>query len=71
VEEETEFMRSRPLKQGVLGKRKYWGMAGFIGALAGFAAMYFWKSELWIVGGTVLGMLGGFVVALIRGSDEL
>jgi hypothetical protein len=62
---------SQPLKLRDLGKRKYWGMAGFLGAIAGFVAMYFWKSEVLPLVGVVFGLLGGFVVAAIRGSDEL
>jgi hypothetical protein len=33
--------------------------------------MHFSKSDLWPIAGVVLGLLGGFAVAAIRGSDEL
>ncbi len=62
---------SLPLKRRDLGKRRYWGTAGLIGALAGFIVMHFSKSDLWPIAGVVLGLLGGFVVAAVRGSDEL
>jgi hypothetical protein len=52
-------------------KRMYWGTAGLIGTVVGLLAMQFWKSDLWLIGGMVLGLLGGFAVAAIRGSDEL
>jgi hypothetical protein len=64
-------MSSRPLKPRDRGKRMYWGTAGLIGAFAGFAAMQIWKSDLLLLIGAFLGLLGGFVVAAIRGSDEL
>jgi hypothetical protein len=47
------------------------GSSGFLGALAGLGASHFLKSDVWIVGGVVLGLLGGFVVAAIRDSDEI
>jgi hypothetical protein len=61
----------RPLTPRDLNKRKYWGTSGFVGALIGFVAMKVWKSDLWLIGGAVLGLLGGFVVAAIRDSDEM
>jgi hypothetical protein len=64
-------MTARPLKRPDLGKRKFWGWSGFLGALAGLRASHFLKSDLWIVGGVVLGLLGGFVVTAIRDSDEI
>jgi hypothetical protein len=49
----------------------YWGTSGFAGFLIGLVGMSIWKSEVWLIGGVVLGLLSGFVVAVIRGSDEL
>ena len=69
--EEVSRKMSLPLKPRDIGKRRYWGTAGLIGGLVGFVAMQFWKSDLWLVGGVVLGLIGGFVPAAIRGSDEL
>jgi hypothetical protein len=62
---------SRPLKPHDLGKRSYWGTAGLIGLLLGTVIGYFTKSDVWPVGGIVVGLLGGFAVAAIRKSDEL
>jgi hypothetical protein len=62
---------SLPLKARDLGKRRYWGTAGLIGGLAGFIAMQFWKSDLLPIGGVVLGLLVGFIVAAIRRSNVL
>jgi hypothetical protein len=59
------------LKPRDLGKRRYWGTSGLVGALLGFILAQLWKSDLWMIGGIVLGLLGGFVAAAIRGSDEL
>ena len=33
--------------------------------------MHFMKSSGWLIGGIVIGLLGGFLVAAVRGSDEL
>jgi hypothetical protein len=33
--------------------------------------MYFTKSDLWLPVGCLFGLLGGFVVAAIRGSGEI
>jgi hypothetical protein len=33
--------------------------------------MHFMKSDGWLIGGIVSGLLGGLLVAAIRGSDEL
>jgi|HubBroStandDraft_2_1064218.scaffolds.fasta_scaffold1276580_1 hypothetical protein len=62
---------ARRLEPGDLGKRKYWGTAGLIGFLMGMVAMYFTKSDMWLIGGILVGLLGGFLVAAIRGSDEI
>ena len=62
---------SQPLKPRDLGKRRFWGAAGFVGTVAGFVAMQLWKSDVLLVLGIVLGLLGGFIVAAIRGSDAL
>jgi hypothetical protein len=62
---------SQPLTPTDFGKRRYWGTAGFIGVVVGLIIAHFSKSDLWIPGGMVLGLFGGFVVAAIRDSDEL
>ena len=62
---------SQPLKTRDLGKRRFWGTAGFVGTVAGFVAMRLWKSDVLLVAGIALGLLGGLVIAAIRGSDEL
>jgi hypothetical protein len=62
---------SRPLIPRDRSKRMYWGTSGLVGVLVGFIIMQFSKSDLWLPGGAVLGLLGGLVVAAIRGSDEL
>jgi hypothetical protein len=62
---------ARRLEPSDLGKREYWGAAGSVGLLIGIVAMHFMKSSGWLIGGIVIGLLGGFLVAAIRGSDEL
>jgi hypothetical protein len=61
---------ARRLEPSDLGERKYWGAAASVG-LIGIVAMHFMKSSVWLIGGIVIGLLGGFLVAAIRGSDEL
>lgn len=62
---------ARRLEPSDLGKRKYWSAAASVGFLIGIVAMHFMKSNVWLMGGIVIGLLGGFLVAAIRGSDEL
>ena len=50
---------NRPLEPSDLGKRKYWGTAGLVGCALGFIAMYFTKSDIWLIGGVMIGLLGG------------
>jgi hypothetical protein len=54
-----------------IAKRRYWGLAGFIGAVAGLVGAHFTKYDVLIVAGMVAGLIGGLVVAATRGSDEI
>jgi hypothetical protein len=62
---------TRPLEPRDIGKRRYWGTAGVLGFVMGLVVTCFTKSDSWLIGGVVIGLLGGFLVAAIRGSDEL
>jgi hypothetical protein len=62
---------ARRLEPSDLGNRKYWGAAASVGFSMGIVAMHFMKSDGWLIGGIVSGLLGGLLVAAIRGSDEL
>jgi len=54
-----------------LGKRRYWGLAGLIGFGAGTIASYSLGSDILMLVGVVAGLIGGFIVAAIRGSNEI
>jgi hypothetical protein len=62
---------ARRLEPSDLGKRKYWGAAGSVGFLIEIVAMHFMKSSVLLTGGIVIGLLGGVLVAAIRGLGEL